>query len=259
MSSNQEMRFQTLFCSDPETEALGADLWLTEPAWWNSDGLLCLGWFTKLLSLHLFSSLGKRASRWYVTWILNKVNENTLWKGIVYSCHQVRFYREWEKNPQTAILDSWNWSLPSGQDGSTLPGRKPRWWRSWCCTRAVMPWTLFVPHVHVLRTEMASGSWAELAKDASPNFYSSFPQSRSGWRFQTVLLALSESFFSHGERVNGVAKLPKQYSSFLLGTARGANFLGSSPLLRDDTGAPAALKSLWLPWSWRPSQGIYAA
>lgn len=42
MSSSQEMRSQTLFRSDPETEALGADRWLTEPASGQSrhDGIL---------------------------------------------------------------------------------------------------------------------------------------------------------------------------------------------------------------------------
>ena len=97
MNSSQEIRFQTVFCSDLETEALGADPGWWEQARWNSDRLFCLGWFTSLLSLHLLSSLGKWASHRYVAGVLNKVNDNTLRKGMVYLCHLVRFTREWEK------------------------------------------------------------------------------------------------------------------------------------------------------------------
>lgn len=79
MNSSQEMRFQSLFCSDPATEALGAELWLMRAGmmeFW--DVLIYLGRFTNLLSLHLLSSFGKWASRRYVTRIRNKVKDNTL-------------------------------------------------------------------------------------------------------------------------------------------------------------------------------------
>lgn len=90
---------------------------------------------------------------------------------------------------------------------------------------------------------MAAGSSAELAKESVPTFRAAFLKVILDKDFKS-LLALSKSFFSHRERMNGAAELPKQYSSFPLGVARGASFLGSSLLLRDDTGAPAALKRL---------------
>ena len=73
-------------------------------------------------------------------------------------------------------------------------------------------------------------------KKSVPTFKAAFLKVVLDEDSKPVLLALSKSFFSHRERVNGAAKLPKQYSSFPLGTARGASFLGSSLLLRDDTG-----------------------
>lgn len=189
----------------------------------------------------------------------------TLWKGRVYLRHLVRFAREREKScewqfriPETDPCVLGKRDLHSRDGSSSSVDEEARGASALSCL-GHCPWSR-VPHLHApARAKTASGSSAELAKHASPNFHSSFAQSRSGRRFQTVLLVLSKSFFSHGERVNGAAALPRQYSSFPLGTARGASFLGSSPLPRGDMGAPAARKSLRLPWSWRPSRGIYAA
>lgn len=73
-------------------------------------------------------------------------------------------------------------------------------------------------------------------KKSVPTFRAAFLKVVLDEDFKPVFIAFSKSFFSHRERVNGAARLPKQYSSFIFGTARGASFLGSSLLLRDDTG-----------------------
>lgn len=93
--------------------------------------------------------------------------------------------------------------------------------RAWS-TRAAVPWTLsselYSPEyarscrIFSLCREMASGCLVELAREVSPNFQSSFPQSCSRRRFQTVLLALCKSFCSHGERADASASLPRQCS-----------------------------------------------
>ena len=98
------------------------------------------------------------------------------------------------------------------------------------------PWS-HVPHLHVRRGR----TWHLAAqqsqpKKSVPTFKAAFLQVVLDEDSEPVLQALSKSFFSHRERVNGAAKVPKQDSSFPLGAARRASFLGSSRLLRDDMG-----------------------
>lgn len=72
-------------------------------------------------------------------------------------------------------------------------------------------------------------------KKSGPTFRAAFLKVVLDEDSKPVFLALSKVSSAVG-RVNGAARLPKQCSSFALGTARGASFLGSSLLPRDDTG-----------------------
>lgn len=99
------------------------------------------------------------------------------------------------------------------------------------------------PSARTAWKSVASGCSAEPAKEVSPNFQSSFHSKVVlDEDSEPMLQALSKSFFSHRERVNGAAKLPNQDSSFPLGAARRASFLEAASAAAGWHGAPAVLK-----------------
>lgn len=166
MNSSQEMILQTSFV---QTQKLrhwelnpGSRSMMSE-AGWNSDLLFYLGWFISLLSLHLLSLCGKWASRRYVTWILNKVNGNTLKKKkrhrVLASsgqiCWGLRKNHEGQlKIPETDRHVLWKTDLHS-RDLSSVDEEAfgaAALSRLGHCPRS------HVPRMHVSHTKVASGS-----------------------------------------------------------------------------------------------------